>query len=281
MPKPKKIAPRAKPRPAAPKTSPAVYTVSPLPSLGAPNWDTGHTTQAALAFAFGYHRSYGRGSAIAADGLDLRDWWHAALADRDAATLSSLRAAVDANNSEVRALASGLDLTVKIHTSDAARVLQFDALAMSRRIEAASAKHKNKGPRNHAGANRHLAYHCPVCSVSKTKPDGSVQWSNTVRASAPDRIMMCAGRYGAQHEPALMVFDESSQPAYRLEDKYGHADDLEGDAAIDRAMRGVGGTGGHTKTISQYRQARAPRQIVNAAGIVQNNPAPRDDDIPF
>lgn len=204
MPAPKpKPARRAKPAKPA-KAATRVYTFNPPPraslSRGAPNWDTATTTQAALAHVFAYHLALGRGAAIAPDGTNMTDWWHAAMAARDAECLAALQSAIDANNDVVRALASPLALGVDVHTiaRPAAlpealphAVLQFDAGEMARRIEMAAAKHKNRGPRNHKGANRHLKYLCPTCG-------------SPARASQSDRVLMCSGTFSRTHEPALM-----------------------------------------------------------------------------
>ena len=141
--------------------------------------------------------------------------YHRLYAERLTDEAATIRETIAQNNADVASIANGLSLDVKVYQSEQARVLQFDALAMAKRIEAAGAKHKNKGPRNHKGANRHLAYRCPACSRQNPKTGA---WSNTIRASASDRLIMCAGRHGAVHEPTLCEFDESSQPDYRLAD---------------------------------------------------------------
>ena len=141
--------------------------------------------------------------------------YHRLYAERMTAEAATIRETIARNNADVASIANGLSLDVKVYDSEQARVLQFDALAMAKRIEAAGAKHKNKGPRTHKSANRHLAYRCPKCSQQNPKTGA---WSNTIRASASDRLIMCAGRYGAVHEPTLCEFDESSQPDYRLAD---------------------------------------------------------------
>jgi hypothetical protein len=147
------------------------------------------------------------------------------MADRDAAELAAARAAIERNNGDVAALAHGLSLDVKTHRAStsadslsfSATVLQFDAVAMAHRIEQAGAKRKNNTRGRAKNANRHLLYICPICSERITRGD-KTHWTNTVRASADDRIVLCGGRHGAQHQPTLMEFVLESQPDYRLAD---------------------------------------------------------------
>lgn len=133
------------------------------------------------------------------------EWWHTALVARDQETINAQRLVIAENNADVAALANGLDLDVKHYENASARVLQFDAVAMAKRIEAASAKHKNTTRGRAKNANRHLKFECPKCGQA-------------ARAARPDRVMMCLGLFDLPHDPTLMEFDASSQPDYRHQD---------------------------------------------------------------
>lgn len=182
------------------------------------------------------------------------DWWHATLdaADQLAATHKAYESRILSHNHDVAALSNALDLPARDRTGTG--IIQFDAAEMQRRIAAANARHTNKAPRNHTSANRQLAFHCPVCSVQKTKKGGRVEWSNTIRASNPMRIIICAGTVQNQHPATPMVFDPTSQPTYRLEDQFSDTGGLD--------HSGLGASPGHHQTQSQLqlaaRQAPAP-----------------------
>lgn len=228
-------------------------------------------TQLHLAEWYGYH-------AKSVCTLDYVHWWHTAMAERDAAEIAARDAAIARNNGDVAALASGLDLDVKtipIDTANPGRIIQLDALAMARRIEAAKAQ-RTKGPRNHASANRHLAFHCPICSTYNEKRG---QWSNTVRASNPDRLIICAGTIDRPHDAVPMQFDHSSQPDYRLQDQA--AQGALGEHIDNTAGQAYGAQRGTQSEIQLAARKTKRSEIVNASDITQNNPAPRDDDIPF
>lgn len=154
-------------------------------------------------------------------------WYHAAYAERATSAAAQLANRITDHNRDVAAIASHLDLGARDRLGTG--ILQFDWAEMVKRIEQAAAKHKNNTRGRAKNANRHLAYHCPTCSERREKPDGTVQWTNTIRASASDRIIMCAGRHGAQHAPTLCEFDQASQPDYRL------ADDAAGTAIAPEA----------------------------------------------
>lgn len=208
--------------------------------------------------------------------------WHVALAERDAQDHAATLARIQTHNLDVAGIASAVDLTARDRTGTG--ILSFDWQDMLRRIEQAAAKHANKGKRGHKSANRHLAYHCPVCSERREKPDGTIVWSNTIRASASDRIIMCAGRHGAQHAPALCEFDMSSQPDYRLADSAaGTAIDPEGTAYVPEANpEGAhGGTrGDHSRSLAQIASRKAKYAAdMAAAGIPEPTPLtdPKDE----
>ena len=238
-----------------------------------PNAHLCEAIQSHFAFLLNMRPSSGK-----ADGY--AEWWQAALIDADAALIAAQRAAINENNAHVASIANGLSLDVKVtqatEAKDAiehhAKVLQFDALAMAKRIEAANAKHKNK--QRSQSANRHLAYHCPTCSVWNEKRQ---QWSNTIRASADDRLIMCAGRFGAEHPPALCEFDMGSQPDYRLADHAAGTAIAPDASPTDTYADTIHGQ--HNRSATKLAANKAKyRQIVNATGIVQTNPAPRTDD---
>lgn len=279
---------KAKPTPRKPrkpqKPQPQRVHTSLPPRNPEPNPHLCAAIQAHFADLFGYHRSLSHGSAA-----DMVTWWHTALAEADAALIAAQAKAIAANNADVASLANGLSLDVKViaHTeakdaiSHSARVLQFDAVAMAKRIEAAAAKHKNRGPRGHRSANRHLAYHCPVCSVPTEKPDGTTQWSNTIRASAADRVIMCAGRYGAQHEPALCEFDQSSQPDYRLAD-HAAGTAINPDATLtDAYSEAALAHGDHSRSQAQIAARKAKYAAKLAAPAPSPAPGSADDTSEF
>ena len=133
------------------------------------------------------------------------DWWHTALAERDEAELHVLRNATQGNNMTFAVLAEmhaipTIDRTshkaTEHGTHHSATVLQFDANELLKQLQAEAAKRKS-GRGRARGANRWVAYTCPVCSEQKTKPDGTTQWTNTIRCSAADRLILCAGRADA------------------------------------------------------------------------------------
>ena len=132
------------------------------------------------------------------------DWWHAAMAKADQGRMAILQSAIHANNSDVAALASGLDLGVRRIEGI---VLQYDAVAMSKRIAAAGAHHKNRPAKARGSdkANRHLKYSCPVCGKA-------------ARSASHDRILLCGGYHSLPHKAELMIFDPGSQPDYRKAD---------------------------------------------------------------
>lgn len=208
--KPKAAKPKAKP---APRKPICVHTCSPLPPRREFSPAIAEANQAALASllsARGIHLS------PASPAFPGEEWWQSALAARDEAQIARQAAAIATNNHFVAATANGLDLDV--HPVYDTGILQFDALAMAKRIEQAAAKHARKrlNQGRAKGANRHLKFECPKCGLP-------------ARASHPDRIMMCAGRYDAQHELTLMAFDPTSQPEYR------HVDDAAGTAIAPEA----------------------------------------------
>lgn len=192
------------------------------------------------------HWLYATDGGITIEDPTYSDFWHTALVERDAAVIATQARAIADNNANVASLANGLSLDVRvIEASDnnhTARVLQYDALAMAKRIEAANAKHKNRDKTRATNKNRHLKLVCPTCGLP-------------ARCSHLDRVLVCGGRFGATHEPAVMQPDEGSQPDYRLADAAaGSAIDPEAELAAELAD---GAKGQHDRSASQLASRKA------------------------
>ena len=259
----------AKAKPAKPAKAATVYTPASPAHLSRPWAPIDGPSEIAKAEALGLLRPgyvSPASPAYRASEAAYVDCWHSLLSARDAVTLHTMRASIADNNADVAALSEGLGLEVK-RVGLGASILQFDALAMARRIEAASARHKNrdKGARGHKGANRNLKYACPICQRS-------------VRSAGSDRIVMCGGTYDRPHDMALCAFDPSSQPAYRQDD----AATMAAQAAGDDVVPFVGATpAGVSQSLLQ--QETAKRRPTTARDIVAHNVALAGDDvvIPF
>lgn len=236
--------------------SPTVYTSGQSPLYAAINSARAHRICRAIE----------QGTArIHLDATRYVDDWHNLLVARDAHTIAFERAAKAAHNSDLTQIAYKVDLKASINEHG---IAEFDWQDMMRRIEAAAAKHKNTTRGRAKNANRHLQYICPVCSEQVTR-GGKTSWTNTVRASASDRVIMCGGRYSAQHAPTLMEFIPESQPGYRLADQAaGTAINPEG-TATDTYSDAALANGTHSRS-----QAKLAANAAAYAAKLAHNPPP-------
>lgn len=209
------------------------------------------------------------------------DWWQATLDGRDAmaAALADQEARIAAHNARVIEAASLVSLSVVDPTS--AGIQTIDPAE----IMAAARSRQNKGKRGHKSANRWLAYACPICTQEKLTSKG-LQFTNTIRASASDRLIICAGFAGTPHNAQICTLLEHSQPDYRLQDKYGTGTDDSGDVPENA---GAGALPGRSETQSQIllrasRQRRAHAQADGQDALAETLTAlsaPAKEDIPF